>query len=481
LAVAYEELEGDDPEAEGNGFELIGLLAIFDPPREDTKDTIDQALALGVKVKMVTGDQLAIAKETGRRLGLGDHMYPAKVLKEGPQPGSKFRSLDEMIMDADGFAGVFPEHKFDIVKRLQGLGHLCAMTGDGANDAPALSRANVGIAVEGATDAARGAADIVLTEPGLSTIVHAIYCSRIIFQRMRNYSIYACAVTIRIVVCFSVLAFAYKYDFPPFMVLIIALLNDGTIMTLSVDRVLPSKTPDAWDLAEIFAYAVAYGLYLTVSTIILVVVILQSNFFENKFGVSLDSSPKTPNDPQLHMIIYLQVAIISQALIFVTRSHSFFFLERPSVALMAAFCVAQLISSIIAAYGNWGFTNIKGISGGWIGIVWIWDMMWFLPLDFVKFAMKATVIKYLRDRRMRRIAEDVKASAGDIPLTRTQSRAASVHESMYSNRVGFIARAVRRVGFSKRVSMSGDELRRFSSMQAHHTSQTLARHPSRTQ
>jgi H+-transporting ATPase len=266
LAVAYEELDHDDHEGEGNGFELIGLLAIFDPPREDTKQTIDDALALGVKVKMVTGDQLAIAKETGRRLGLGDHMYPAKVLKEGPQPGGKHASLDDMILDADGFAGVFPEHKYEIVKRLQGLGHLCAMTGDGANDAPALSRANVGIAVEGATDAARGAADIVLTEPGLSTIVHAIRGSRIIFQRMRNYSIYACAVTIRIVVCFAILAFAYNFDFPPFMVLIIALLNDGTIMTLSVDRVLPSNTPDSWDLAEIFSYAVAYGLFLTLST-----------------------------------------------------------------------------------------------------------------------------------------------------------------------------------------------------------------------
>jgi H+-transporting ATPase len=266
LAVAYEELEGDDHEMEGNGFELIGLLAIFDPPREDTKQTIDDALALGVKVKMVTGDQLAIAKETGRRLGLGDHMYPAKVLKDGPPPGGKHLSLDEMILDADGFAGVFPEHKHEIVKRLQGLGHLCAMTGDGANDAPALSRANVGIAVEGATDAARGAADIVLTEPGLSTIVHAIRGSRIIFQRMRNYSIYACAVTIRIVVCFAILVFAYRFEFPSFMILVIALLNDGTIMTLSVDRVLPSMTPDSWDLTEIFAYAIAYGLYLTIST-----------------------------------------------------------------------------------------------------------------------------------------------------------------------------------------------------------------------
>ena len=395
LAVAYEEVDGDDFEAEGNGFELIGLLAIYDPPREDTKQTIDDALALGVRVKMVTGDQLAIAKETGRRLGLGDHMYPAKVLKDGPAPGGKHASLDEMIMDADGFAGVFPEHKYEIVKRLQGLGHLCAMTGDGANDAPALSRANVGIAVEGATDAARGAADIVLTEPGLSTIVHAIRQSRVIFQRMRNYSIYACAVTIRIVVSFAILSFVYQYDFPPFMILIIALLNDGTIMTLSVDRVLPSMTPDSWDLVEIFSFAVAYGLYLTLSTcvlvyfvssafsrllihifissIALVVIIMQTSFFQDKFGVQLSTAPPiSANDPMLHMVVYLQVAIISQALIFVTRSHSFFFMERPSTALIVAFCIAQLVSSIIAAFGNWGFTQIEAISGRWIGIVWIW-------------------------------------------------------------------------------------------------------------
>ncbi|KAF8587212.1 plasma-membrane proton-e [Ramaria rubella] len=480
LAVAYEELEGDDHEAEGNGFELIGLLAIFDPPREDTKQTIDDALALGVRVKMVTGDQLAIAKETGRRLGLGDHMYPAKVLKDGPPPGGKHATLDDMIMDADGFAGVFPEHKYEIVKRLQGLGHLCAMTGDGANDAPALSRANVGIAVEGATDAARGAADIVLTEPGLSTIVHAIRGSRIIFQRMRNYSIYACAVTIRIVVCFAALAFAYKFDFPPFMILIVALLNDGTIMTLSVDRVLPSNTPDSWDLAEIFAYAVAYGLYLTMSTIVLVIVIIDTTFFERKFGVTLSS--KDHNDPQLHMIVYLQVAIISQALIFVTRAHSFFFMERPSFALMGAFCIAQLVSSIIAGFANWGFTKIHHIPASWIGIVWVWNIVWFVPLDFIKFGMKATVIKFLRRRRQRMIAAEVRsASGGEVPLTRTTSRAASVHESMYSNRVSFIRRAARKVGFGGNVKMSGDELRRFSSMQAHQTGQTLARNPSRTQ
>ncbi|CAH7690502.1 putative plasmamembrane-ATPase [Phakopsora pachyrhizi] len=283
---------------------------------------------------------------------MGDHMYPSKVLKDGPKPGRKFSTLDEMILDADGFAGVFPEYKYEIVKRLEGLGHLCAMTRDGANNAPALARANVGIAVEGATDAARGAADIVLTEPGLSTIVHAIRQSRIVFQRMRNYSIYTCAVTIRIVVGFVVMAFAFKFDFPPFMALVIALLNDGTIMTLSLDRVLPSNQPDHWDLTEIFTYAFGYGICLALSTSVLFAVIFHSSFFEDRF--------------ELHMIIYLQVAIISQALIFVTCSHSWFFMERPLAALMGAFLIAQLISSLIAAYGNWGFTDVQGINATWI-------------------------------------------------------------------------------------------------------------------
>jgi len=476
LAVAYEDVNGTDPaaakEAQGNGFELVGLLSIFDPPRSDTKKTIDDAMALGVKVKMVTGDQLAIAKETGRRLGLGDHMYPAKVLKDGPDANSKFKNLDEMIMDADGFAGVFPEHKFEIVKRIQGLGHLCAMTGDGANDAPALSRANVGIAVEGATDAARGAADIVLTEPGLSTIVHAIYGSRVIFQRMRNYAVYACAVTIRIVLCFALMAFVWQFDFPSFMVLIIAVLNDGTIMTLSLDRVLPSTTPDSWDLAEVFAYGIGYGIYLSASTIALFAVMHNTTFFEDKFGV--EALAKNVNDRGGHMVIYLQVAIISQALIFVTRSHGPSWTERPSVALMLAFCLAQLISSIIAAFGNWGFTEVRAISGGWIGIVWVWNIIWYFPLDLVKFFLKRTIIAFLQKRKARKAAPALVDEHGE-KLQRTASR----HESLYSNRTSFLGRAANRLKGGKKVSMSKNELQRFSSIQAQQSGAALQRASSR--
>lgn len=180
------------------------------------------------------------------------------------------------------------------------------------------------------------------------------------------------------------------------------------------------------------------------------------------------------------MIVYLQVAIISQALIFVTRSHGFFFMEMPSYALLGAFCLAQLFSSLIAVYADWPFTKIHGISGGWLGIVWVWNIVWFLPLDMVKFAMKATVIKYLRQRHEAKLQQEISSATEGVQMTRTQSRVGSIHESLYSNRVSFIKRAARKVGFGeKRVQMSQGELQRFASIQAAQTGKTLARHPSR--
>ncbi|KAJ3502427.1 hypothetical protein NLJ89_g8894 [Agrocybe chaxingu] len=158
---------------------------------------------------------------------------------------------------------------------------------------------------------------------------------------------------------------------------------------------------------------------------------------------------------------------------------TFFFMERPSFALMGAFAVAQVVSSIIAAYGDWGFTQIHSISGGWIGIIWVWNIIWFIPLDWIKFAMKATVIKRLHERRLGKTRQEVAAKAAGVPITRTQSRAASIHESLYSNRTNFLKKAARKVGFKGKVKVHPEELQRFSSIQAHRSGQTLARHPSR--
>ncbi|KAI9121545.1 hypothetical protein K1719_008578 [Acacia pycnantha] len=389
LAVAYQEVPDGRKESPGGAWEFIGLLPLFDPPRHDSAETIRRALNLGVNVKMITGDQLAIAKETGRRLGMGINMYPsAALLGQNKDPAIDTLPVDELIEKADGFAGVFPEHKYEIVKRLQARKHICGMTGDGVNDAPALKKADIGIAVADATDAARGASDIVLTEPGLSVIISAVLTSRAIFQRMKNYTIYAVSITIRIVLGFMLLALIWQFDFPPFMVLIIAILNDGTIMTISKDRVKPSPHPDSWKLAEIFTTGIILGGYLAMMTVIFFWAAYKTDFFPRTFGVSSLHKQDVDNRRKLASAIYLQVSIISQALIFVTRARSWSFIERPGLLLATAFVVAQLIATLIAVYANWSFAAIEGIGWGWAGVVWLYNLIFYFPLDFIKFVIR---------------------------------------------------------------------------------------------
>ncbi|CAK9317399.1 unnamed protein product [Citrullus colocynthis] len=385
LGVARQEVPERTKGSPGEPWQLVGLLALFDPPRHDSAETIRRALNLGVNVKMITGDQLAIAKETGRRLGMGSNMYPSSALLSQDR-GASADSLpvDELIETADGFAGVFPEHKYEIVRRLQEKKHICGMTGDGVNDAPALKKADIGIAVADATDAARSASDIVLTEPGLSVIISAVLTSRAIFQRMKNYTIYAVSITIRIVFGFLLIALIWRFDFAPFMVLIIAILNDGTIMTISKDRVKPSPQPDSWKLKEIFATGIVLGGYLALMTVVFFWIMKDTDFFTNTFHVpSLRN-----NDPKMMAALYLQVSIVSQALIFVTRSRSWSFVERPGILLVVAFILAQLIATIIAVYGKWDFARMHGAGWGWAGVIWLYSLITYIPLDILKFTIR---------------------------------------------------------------------------------------------
>ncbi|THU44378.1 hypothetical protein C4D60_Mb02t06770 [Musa balbisiana] len=385
LAVARQEVPEKHKESPGAPWQFVGLLPLFDPPRHDSAETIRRALNLGVNVKMITGDQLAIAKETGRRLGMGTNMYPSSsLLGQNKDASIAALPVDELIEKADGFAGVFPEHKYEIVKKLQERKHICGMTGDGVNDAPALKKADIGIAVADATDAARSASDIVLTEPGLSVIISAVLTSRAIFQRMKNYTIYAVSITIRIVLGFMLIALIWKFDFSPFMVLIIAILNDGTIMTISKDRVKPSPMPDSWKLKEIFATGVVFGSYLALMTVIFFWAMKETDFFSDKFKVrSLRHS-----EDEMMSALYLQVSIVSQALIFVTRSRGWCFIERPGLLLVTAFIIAQLVATLLAVYANWGFARIKGIGWGWAGVIWLYSIVFFFPLDWFKFAIR---------------------------------------------------------------------------------------------
>ncbi|KAF8732998.1 hypothetical protein HU200_015355 [Digitaria exilis] len=376
LGVAYQQVPEKSKESSGDPWQFIGLLPLFDPPRHDSAETIRRALHLGVNVKMITGDQLAIGKETGRRLGMGTNMYPSTTLLGDKNGTVNGMPIDELIEKADGFAGVFPEHKYEIVKRLQERGHICGMTGDGVNDAPALKKADIGIAVDDATDAARSASDIVLTEPGLSVIVSAVLTSRSIFQRMK-----------KIVLGFLLIALIWRFDFAPFMVLIIAILNDGTIMTISKDRVKPSPKPDSWKLNEIFATGIVLGTYMALATAFFFYLAHDTNFFSDVFGVVSIKE----NDRELMSALYLQVSIISQALIFVTRSRSWSFVERPGYLLLFAFFAAQLVATVIAVYADWEFCRIQGIGWAWGGAIWVFSIVTYLPLDVLKFMIRSAL------------------------------------------------------------------------------------------
>jgi len=384
------------------------LIPLLDPPRHDTKDTIERAVDLGVSVKMITGDQVAIGKETARRLGMGMNFHAAKIIRSQFVEGVP---IADIIEQADGFGEVFPEDKYTVVQTLRGIKkgpfggpHVVGMTGDGVNDAPALKVADVGIAVADATDAARSAADMVLLTPGLFVIIDAIIGSRKIFQRMKNYSTYAAVTTIRIVTTFGLLACIWQFSFPPFAVLLIVYLNDGTILTISKDRATPSPRPDAWRLNEIFINGFVMGLWLTASSVVLHAVITysywtvdtfnltplvyQDNVFDGR-GVNLTRYAETagfcnPECRMLNSIFYLQVSITGQMVIFSTRAPTFFFLSRPSYWLMGAFVVAQLCATLIAVYADWEFTAMAPITWQWAGFVWIWSFIWYVPTDWVK-------------------------------------------------------------------------------------------------
>lgn len=282
LGIAISEGEGTPT------WDLVGLVPLFDPPRHDTRETIERCLTMGIQVKMVTGDQLLIGKETAKQLGLGTNMFTTEALlkaKQGFGLVEGHASVEDLVEEADGFAEVFPEHKHMIVKMLQERGHMLGMTGDGVNDAPALKKANVGIAVAGATDAARGAADIVLTEPGLFTIVGAVIGARKIFQRMTTYARYTVAMTFRICFTFGLLTVIYDWFFPTILIVLLAVFNDGAMIALSKDRVVPSHVPNRWNLFSIFTTGIVYGLYLTLSSWVFYYVLTHMSFFEDNLGM----------------------------------------------------------------------------------------------------------------------------------------------------------------------------------------------------
>jgi H+-transporting ATPase len=351
--------------AEGDGpWQFVGVLPLFDPPREDAKATIATALAMGVKVKMVTGDALAIAKETAKKLDMGTNILNAATL--GDSKHEESTATAESIEKADGFAQVFPEHKFHIVDVLQKRGHIVGMTGDGVNDAPALKKADCGIAVSSATDAARAAAAIVLTMPGLSVIIDAIKESRRIFQRMNSYAIYRIAETLRVLffMTLSILIFNF-YPVTAVMIVMLALLNDGAILSIAYDNVYYKDQPEAWNMRLVLGISTVLGLIGVVAAFGL--------FFLGLRVFHLDHA----HDQTL---MYLKLSVAGHLTIFLTRTRGPFWSIRPARILWAAVLGTQAIATLIAVYGLF----MTPLGWGWALFVWGYALAWFLVNDRVK-------------------------------------------------------------------------------------------------
>jgi len=396
LAIAREYVDSD----EGNV--MAGLLTFLDPPRPDTKRTIERAKEHGVGVKMITGDHTAIAKETCRTLNLGDNILPPDSLPDfdvqGTIPSDLGEKYGESIENCNGFAQVFPEHKFLIVEALRQRGWKCGMTGDGVNDAPALKKADVGIAVQGATDAACAASDLILTAPGLSVIIDAITISRSIFQRMKNYVIYRVACTIQLLTFFfcAVLFMRpqqYHYEnetrpqffnLPVMALVVITILNDGTIISIAYDNVIPSTRPERWNLPVLFVVATWLGLVAVASSMLLLHLGLDGmnpkGFFCNVLGLR----PITYDE--VMTIMYLKISLSDFFTVFAARTQSYFWTRVPGTLLGLAAIVATASSTLLSL--KWPFSskddNMASISWGLAALVWLYCLIWFIVQDNLK-------------------------------------------------------------------------------------------------
>jgi H+-transporting ATPase len=356
LGVARADQEGK--------WQFVGVLPLFDPPREDAKATIATARQMGVNVKMVTGDQIAIARETARQLGLGTNTLDASGL--GDTKHHETAQSAESIEKADGFAQVFPEHKFHIVDVLQQRGHIVGMTGDGVNDAPALKKADCGIAVSDATDAARAAASIVLLASGLSVIIDAIKESRKIFQRMNSYAIYRIAETLRVLffMTLAILVFNF-YPLTAVMIVMLALLNDGAILSIAYDNVHYKDKPEAWNMRLVLGIATVLGVIGVVSAFGL--------FYLGERVFHLDRA-------HIQTLMYLKLSVAGHLTIFLTRTRAPFWSIRPARVLWVAVVGTQTLATLIAVYGLF----MTPLGWGWAAFVWGYALVWFLMNDRVK-------------------------------------------------------------------------------------------------
>jgi H+-transporting ATPase len=357
---------------DGKGkWRFLGILPLYDPPREDSAETIEKAKQHGIEMKMLTGDDVAIGREIARQLGMGTNIQSADKLFGG-KGETMHLSHDAAlkIEAADGFARVFPEHKYSIVKALQERNHIVAMTGDGVNDAPALKQAEAGVAVSGATNAAQSAASLVLTSPGLSVIIKAVEEARRIFERMMSYTIYRIAMTIDIMffVVLAMLIFGY-YPLTAVMIIILALLDDIPIMAIAYDNTWLSPKPVRWEMSRV----------LSVSSSLGILAMLES------FGLLLIGKEILHlSTPHLQTLIFLQLVAGGHLMLFLTRTKkAFWHPPYPSWQLFWAIVGTQVFAVLMTGFG-W---LVPALPWKVVGMVWVYNLVWMVIQDGIKLAV----------------------------------------------------------------------------------------------
>lgn len=348
---------------DSGAWQYVGLFAIYDPPREDSSETIKTAKAMGLDVKMVTGDHVAVAKEIAKEVGLGDDILPASAFADKPDIEAQ-----AVIKNADGFAQVFPEHKYKIVEELQAANHIVGMTGDGVNDAPALKKADAGIAVAGATDAAKSAAAIVLIRPGLSVIIDAIKESRKIFKRMNSYTIYRIAETTRMLLfmTLSILIFNF-YPVTAIMIVILAMLNDIPIMMIAYDNTKIYQAPVSWNMRRVLTLAGTLGV---------------AGVFETFFIFWIGMRLLHLDHQVIQTFIFLKLTVAGHMTIYMARTaeEPFWHKPYPAPALLLTCETTQVVATLFAVYGIF----MKPIGWGLALFVWGYAAVFFLIIDAIK-------------------------------------------------------------------------------------------------
>jgi H+-transporting ATPase len=362
---------------ENGSWRYLGLIPLFDPPRSDTKETIDRIHDMGVEVKMVTGDHESIARELSTKLDIGDNIVSVNKLYSENVPTA---TRDDLIEKANGFAEVYPEHKFEIVKTLQRENHVVGMTGDGVNDAPALKQGDIGIAVSGATDAAKEAADLVLTEPGLMVIAHAIEEARKIFGRMKSYAMYRISETCRLIL-FLFLSMIVFNDHPltAIMIILIALLNDIPIMMIAYDHMRVHTNPVKWNMAEILTISIGLAVVGVISTFGLF-------WIGNTFWFK-DVLDPVLKFHQLRTLSFMAILCGGNLTIYLTRNIGAIWEKPyPEWKFFCATMVSQVIGTLIAVYGL-GTDSFVGIGWKFVGLSWVYILVWFLICMLTKEAL----------------------------------------------------------------------------------------------